>query len=166
MTVFTYDEIKEQGRRLGITDPDRLEEFARRAGVAPPAPDPAQVRRAERDARVLENKEQLEVRKRFHVCGFESWNLSQARRSKQTPGLADLWLMHVERGVALWWETKRQVGGKHSPAQLRFAAGVRACKVGYGTGDRHDAEDWLIAHGFAHRVGGVFELLKRGPHHG
>lgn len=119
--------------------------------TAPVAPEPA------RDDRVLEKEEQREVVKRFRVCGFNVYSTSQARAAKVTPGIPDLWLVHCEQPIALWWETKRQVGGQHSDAQLDFAAECVRCGVPYGSGDRYDAECWLIEHELAEYAGGVFE---------
>jgi hypothetical protein len=109
-----------------------------------------------RDAGVLEKAEQAEVVKRFRVCGFKVYSLSQARASKQTPGLPDLWLMNPARALGLWWETKRQKGGRFSDAQLEFAAACEYCRVNYAAGDRYDAERWLIENNLADIVGGSF----------
>jgi hypothetical protein len=110
----------------------------------PPAPDPAELARIERDAGVLEKTEQLEVVKRLRVCGFIVYNLSQARASKQTPGLADLYCVHRELALALWWESKRQVGGKYSDAQREFKAHNDRCGVLCLGGDRYDVERFLV----------------------
>ena len=127
----------------------------------PPAPDPAL---SPRDATILEKTEQGEVRKRFVPCGFKVYSLSQARAAKQTPGLGDLWIVHTVLPIALWWETKRQVGGEYSTDQRDFAAECARCGVGYGTGDRFDAEVYLIGIGRAAVVHGVFEPIPWDGH--
>jgi hypothetical protein len=124
-------------------------------------PDAASPESPARDYRVLEKEEQREVVKRFTVCRFKGYWLSQARVTKQTPGLPDLWLLHRERPIALWWETKRQVGGRTLTAQLEFAELCQRCGITVGTGDRYDAEHWLITQGLAESIGGgAFEPLR------
>lgn len=124
-----------------------------------PTPDPAPELSA-RDANVLEKTEQLEVRKRFVVCGFTVYSLSQARASKQTPGIADQLFVHRVLPIALWWETKRQVGGVYSTAQLEFKADMERCGITCRGGDRYDAERYLVETGWARiGVGGAFEPI-------
>jgi hypothetical protein len=109
---------------------------------------------------VLEKAEQWEVAKLFIAFGFKVDNLSQARRTKQAPGLPDLWCMHRELAIAFWWETKRQVGGKLSDAQIDFRDDCARCHVGYGAGDRHAARTHLIKLGLARIVGDVIEPIR------
>lgn len=110
---------------------------------------------------VLEKAEQHEVTKVFIAFGFNVRNLSQARRTKQAPGLPDLWCMHRELPIAFWWETKRQVGGKHSDPQLEFRRDCERCHVGYGTGDRQAARSHVIKLGLARVVGDSLEPIRR-----
>lgn len=117
-------------------------------------------REAERRAGVLEKDEQREVRKLFIAFGFEVYWLSQARRTGQTPGVPDLWCMHRELPIGFYWETKRQVGGKLSDAQLLFRDGCLRCGVGYGTGDRYAARTHLIKLGLAQIVGDTLEPIR------
>lgn len=74
-------------------------------------------------------------------------NLSQARRTKQAPGLPDLWIVHRGKRQAWWHETKRSVGGRYSPAQLEFRDDCAACGVGWVGGDRRAAAEKLRAIG-------------------
>lgn len=136
---------------------DKAERAAREQLHLTPAPDPDATRRD----RVLEKAEQAEVVSRFRVCGFDAFILSQARATKQTPGLPDLWLMNPARHVALWWEAKRQVGGRFSQAQLDFAAASTRCGILCGAGDRFAAQDWLVTHGLAEIVDGQFIPVSR-----
>jgi hypothetical protein len=98
---------------------ERVEEIARKecglsALIAEPVVSP-------RDASIAEKAEQSEIVKRFKgIGGFAVYNLSQSRASKQTPGLPDLWCMHTRYAFAFWWESKRQVGGEFSDAQLHL----------------------------------------------
>lgn len=53
----------------------------------------------------------------LRTFGFAVYNLSQARATKQTPGLADTFI--CGHGVTCWIEWKRP-GAKQSPAQVAF----------------------------------------------
>lgn len=114
---------------------------------------PVELQRQERNAAIQEKEEQSEITKRFRVCGFTVRNLSQPRASKQSPGLPDLFITHDTMPAALWWESKRQVRGKYSDAQLAFREDCRRCGITCEGGDRYDAERWLVMHGHA-RMGG------------
>ncbi len=109
---------------------------------------------ADRDELVLEKEEQAEISKLFRAYGFDVKNLSQARPTKQAPGVPDLIATHRELPIWFWWESKRQVGGEYSPAQIAFRDDCRRCGVGWGGGDRYDAAEYLVARGLAHSVGG------------
>jgi hypothetical protein len=101
------------------------------------------------DPSILEKREQTEIYKLFRAYGFHVRNLSQARASKQAPGLGDAWVVHRERPIAFWWESKRQVGGKLSPAQVEMRDDCARCRVAYHHGDRHDAARLLVQLGLA-----------------
>lgn len=139
---------------------EKAEAAARKQLGVTPAPDPELLR----DASILEKKEQTEIRNRFIVCGFKVYNLSQSRAAKQTPGLPDLWLTHRTLAIGMWWESKRQVGGRFSTEQLDFQAECKRCGVGYGAGDRYDAERYLISIGRAEFIGGAFEPIPSDGH--
>lgn len=115
---------------------ERAEHAAREAlGLTP-----AVVQAAEqKDARVREKEEQAVCRAVFLAYGFKVYNLSQARASKQSPGLGDLWVVHRTKPIAFWYESKRQVGGELSPAQVDFRDECWRCGVNYGSGDRFAA---------------------------
>lgn len=119
--------------------------------LAPP-PAPA------KDEAVLEKAEQIEIRKLATAYGFNVWVLSQPRATKQTPGLADLWLTHRSAAIALWWETKRQVGGELSPPQVDFRDACLRTNTGYGTGDRYTFVEKLIALDLAVRGAGQYGI--------
>lgn len=104
----------------------------------------ADVKRAD----VLEKEEQRVIVCMARAIGFHVYSLSQARSSKQTPGLPDLWLAHPARGFAGWWEAKRPVGGKRSTVQSEFAAECDAARVVCGHGDRYAFARFLEQHGF------------------
>ena len=142
-----FDSLVEALVRTGV--PRAKAEASARAKLGTSSEAPAT---PTRDERVLEKAEQAEVVKRFRAFGFKVYNLSQARATKQTPGLADLWCAHTRHPIAFWWETKRQVGGEHSPAQIDFRAECYRCCVGYGTGDRYAADEHLILLGLAIRL--------------
>ena len=102
----------------------------------------------ERSKDVAEKDEQRAIRKMAIALGFRVYWLSQARATKQTPGMPDLWLAHQERGLAGWWETKRQIGGERSSAQADFADECAASGILYGFGDRYAFANWLSEHEF------------------
>lgn len=97
----------------------------------------------------LEKDEQAFCYRLLRAYGFTVRNLSQARASKQAPGLGDAWLVHRGLGIALWWETKRQVGGVLSPAQVEFEADCRLCGITYRYGSRFDLARYLVQLGLA-----------------
>jgi len=99
----------------------------------------------------LEKETQSAVVKLFRAFGCRVYSLSQARATKQTPGIPDLWVVHTAARLAWWWETKRPKGGRLSPAQVDFAAECDAAGVRHGVGSRADAEAWLIGLGLAVR---------------
>ena len=100
-----------------------------------------------RDDRKAEKEEQRAIRKMAIAVGFKVYWLSQAEHSGQTPGLGDLWIVHVGRSLAGWWETKRQVGGKRSNVQEDFASECQSCFIPYGSGDRYEFAKWLTQYG-------------------
>lgn len=116
-----------------------------------------------------EKAEQHRIRKLFESCGFKTYNLSQARASKQTPGLPDLWLVNPETGDALWWECKAaKPNGKPKPLrpeQSQFRDECLTCLVHHGWGTLTEAEAWLEAHGYgkAHPGGFVIGAARRKP---
>src|SRR5688572_26189641 len=111
--------------RTGVPRP-RAEERARvELGIA--APSGAGVTLDAPDPDVLEKAEQLECYRIFRAFGAKVRNLSQARRTKQAPGLGDAWLVFRAVSFACWWETKRQQGGRHSPDQIEMREDCAAC---------------------------------------
>jgi hypothetical protein len=96
----------------------------------------------------LEKVEQNAIRKMAIGIGFTVYWLSQARRTGQTPGLADLWLAHRGRGFCAWWESKRRKGGSRSAAQIEFGELCELGRIPYGHGDRHAFAVFLREHGF------------------
>jgi len=100
----------------------------------------------------LEKSEQSEVMKLYRAYGCHVYNLSQARATKQTPGLPDLW---VTRGEHAWWhETKRPVSGKPSPAQEVFAQECLAAGIVHVLGGLSVARLRLLAIGAARWIEG------------
>lgn len=146
MSMAEFDDLVTRLKATGVGR-EAAEKFA-----ATEYPTVAAERAAEDAKRdnVLEKTEQLEVMKLFRAFGFEVYNLSQARASKQTPGIPDLWCMHREQPIAFYWETKRASGGRFSEAQIRFRDAAQRCNVGYGSGSKRDAERHLISLGLAY----------------
>jgi hypothetical protein len=127
---------------------------ANKAGALPPD---------ERDADRLEKAEQLEVTKIFRAFGGRVYSLSQARASKQTPGLGDMFVVFPQC-VSFWFEVKRAVGGRVSQAQQEFHDLCDGIPFGsaHVIGGRREAEDLVIAFGLAYRdANGALEPVRR-----
>lgn len=153
MSAAAYDALVQQLRAANVADEAAHREARRRY------PDAATEQQAEveRRADVLEKDEQRAVVRMLREFGFTVRTLSQARASKQTPGLFDLFCTHRERPIAFWFDTKRQVGGKLSEAQQEFMADCRRCGVGAYAGDRYTVRTILITLGLAQIVGETLE---------
>lgn len=156
----TLDDLATKLMTSCNVDRARAEVLARRAlGVPEPTIAPEQ---AERDAKILEDKEQWEIVKLFRAYGCKVYNLSQKRAAKQTPGLADLYVTRRQSGHAFWFETKRQVGGIYSTSQIEFREENDAAGVLCWGGDRYDAASLLVDLGLAMRDGaGVWGISPK-----
>lgn len=157
MTLAEYDAFVAQLKAAGVARDAAEREAIRRYPMA--------LREitvsAQHRAMILEKEEQHEIARLFREFGFTVRHLSQARASKQSPGLPDLWVTHRELPIAFWWESKRQVGGKLSDVQVEFRNDCLRTGVGYGTGDRYAARDHLITLGLAQIVGDALEPIRR-----
>ncbi len=114
---------------------------------------------AARDAKALETAETIEIAKHARVMKFKVRSTSQFRASQVARGLPDLWITHERNprrivgshepmAFAMWWETKRQVGGKRSSEQLDFGGECIDAGIPYGYGDRFDWLDYVESRGF------------------
>jgi hypothetical protein len=74
-------------------------------------------------SRGLSQDIQLGIRRALEVLGFDVYDLSQDRPTRQTPGLGDLYV--IGRGRCAWVEVKRP-GGRQSETQELFERRVRA----------------------------------------
>ena len=110
-----------------------------------------------RDATIAEKREQHEIVKRLRAFGFRVWSTSQPRRAKVTPGLPDLIALHERAPICLFWEVKRQVGGRFSAEQFDFARLAAQSGAHHGAGDRYALEAQLEALGLAVRTAGGLE---------
>lgn len=117
----------------------------------------------ERDARILEREEQAYIAKFAKGFGFTVRSTSQYRPSKVAEGLPDLILVHRARGIGLFWETKRQVGGKQSPEQAEFEADCRLVGWTYRMGDRFDFARYLLNLGLAEPGAGPCGVVRVDP---
>lgn len=111
-----------------------------------------------KDENALESAEQREIVKLAGAYGFRVWNLSQYRPSKVARGFADLFLTHKRLPIALFWETKRQSGGKRSTPQVEFGDDCTRCQMGYGFGDRYAFVEKLIDLEIAVRGSGAYGI--------
>lgn len=110
---------------------------------------------AENDAR-LEKDIQSDVRKRYIAFGCTVYNLSQARASKQTPGLGDLYVIHRRLRFAFWHETKTP-SGQQSSTQRDFEQWNREAGVVVVVGGVLAAQNHLVEIGAAERFGDRIE---------
>lgn len=101
----------------------------------------------------LEKDVQRKVCQLYEAAGAVVYNLSQARASKQSPGLPDLWVFHEPRELSFWHEVKRPAGSR-TDAQERFLALCAATATRYVCGGVEAAKDMLrrlgleVPHGF------------------
>lgn len=78
----------------------------------------------------LERHDQSRIAKLYRSVGCKVYDLSQYRRSNQTPGLPDLLVKHGPRKLSWTHEVKTREGRVSEP-QREFAALCEAC------GDKH-----------------------------
>lgn len=112
-----------------------------------------------RDPNIDEDEEQEKVVELFRAYGAVVRSTSQKRPSKIALGLADLIVMFPTRGFALWWETKRQVGGEQRPDQRQFEDDCRASGWTYRLGDRYDVARYLLNLGLAEEGDGPLGIV-------
>lgn len=144
MSQLAYDAMVESMTRQGVP---REKAVARARELYPHVATQLDAE-VERKAHVLEKAEQRAVWKMAKAVGFDVYSLSQARAAKQTPGLPDLWMYrHARSPLAFWWETKRQIGGERSDAQIKFGQQCEHAGIPYGHGDRYDFAAFLEKHG-------------------
>jgi len=162
-------ELRDERAGDGLSDAERT----RRAQLAVPPtsgqahqhypPAPGEPWTALRLSESVEEKaEQLEVMKVFRACGCTPCNTSQARASKMHPGFPDLFVFGPPATLlSFFFETKRQVGGWHSPAQVDFAQLCTQTNTRHYAGDRYDAMRVMIQLGLAEYSDGVFQPVRR-----
>lgn len=90
----------------------------------------------------LEKDIQRDVRKFYIAHGCTVWNLSQARATKQTAGLSDMYITHP-RCKRAWWHETKTPSGKLSPAQVVFVEENAICGVTVVVGGMIAADVWL-----------------------
>jgi hypothetical protein len=123
----------------------------RRAAGLPIAETPAEAtaRIVEEDAR-LEREIQAEVVKLYLAFRCMVYNLSQPRATKQTPGLADIYVIHMP-SHSVWWHELKTPRGRQSPPQVEFQEVHKYTGVGYVVGGVKAAEAHLIKMAIAMR---------------
>jgi hypothetical protein len=108
----------------------------------------------------LEKIVQGKVVKLYKLAGCSVYSLSQARASKQTEGLPDLWIMAPAVRAAWWMETKSATG-KQSVAQRDFQARCLLSGVSYVLGGLEDAQAKLVSVGLGAMENGQFVLTPK-----
>ena len=156
MSLAEYDAFVAQMKNVGVGD----EAAHRTARLKYPDAAMEREQATERRENVLEKHEQREVVKLFKAFGFTTYSLSQPRASKQTAGLADLYVVHKTLPIALWFETKRQRGGRLSAAQEAFQADNDRCGIRSVVGDRYTAQRLLVTLGLAQVIGDSLEPVR------
>lgn len=113
--------------------------------------------------RATEKQEMALADKAAKLLGFVVVNFSQARASKQTPGIPDRLYLHEGRGAAFWFECKRE-GGRVSVAQRRLheALGRAGHTVCVGTSELAIRElERIVAD--RSPLGSVLRVMAAGP---
>ena len=87
-----------------------------------------------------EESYRLEIKAAYEAIGCVVVNFSQARRSRQTPGIPDL---KVYNGEHTWWHEVKRPGQTQSPVQKQFQAMAEAAGELYVCGD-YDAMAWAL----------------------
>lgn len=97
------------------------------------------------------------------ALGFTAVRFSQARATQQSPGIPDRRYYDAERRAAVWWEAKTEIG-RPSAYQVAFRAMCEACGEEYVIGTDDALLDWLVAKGYAERVGtnGGLRIIRPG----
>lgn len=88
---------------------------------------------------VLEKDEQRDVYRLYVAVGCEVIWYSQPRATMQTPGVPDLKVYCLRKGLTWWHETKRPVGGQQSPEQKKFQRRAELCGEHYVLGGWEEA---------------------------
>jgi hypothetical protein len=100
------------------------------------------------------------------VLGFFTIRFSQARASRQTPGIPDRRYYRSSvsdsrlQSMAVWWEAKTP-NGKQSVEQKMFQALVESCGEEYVVGDLSALENWCAAKGLARWTPGGELVVRR-----
>lgn len=119
---------------------------ARREAGEPLRDEVAEQREQEIADRRREKAIQRDVRKFYIEHGCKVYWLSQPRETKQTPGIADLLVVHLPSNRAWWHETK-SADGVMSTAQMIFRHDMLVCHIGYVSGGVEAARAALIERG-------------------
>lgn len=112
-----------------------------------------------RNPDIDEDEEQVKIEEMFRAYGAVVYRTSQKRPSKVSRGIADLIVMFPTRGFSLWWETKRQIGGKQRPDQAQFERDCRDGGWTYRLGDRYDVARYLLNLGLAEEGDGPLGIV-------
>jgi hypothetical protein len=126
------------------------------------------------DERALEKVHEREGDRIMLALGFTSVHFSQARASKQSPGIADRryyrrpraphlggpWTATNMRNeaIVLWWEVKSATG-KQSADERVFQEMVEACGETYVLGTHEALIEWLVAQRLASVIDGILEPI-------
>lgn len=93
------------------------------------------------------------------ALGFTAVRFSQARATRQTPGIPDRRYYSPERRAAVWWEAKTEIG-RASAFQVAFRAMCEACGEEYVMGTEDALIDWAVSKGYAKRLPNGMQILR------
>lgn len=96
--------------------------------------------------RRIEEPIRLDVKRAYEKFGCIVYNFSQARASKQTPGIPDLRVVHRKKGVS-WWHEVKSPTGTQTPEQIEFEIECELCGETYRLGGVDEALAQLRAIG-------------------
>jgi hypothetical protein len=110
------------------------------------------LKRAPKPPPPLEKDVQQAIKVMYATVGCSVYNLSQPRKTMQTPGLPDLLIFH-EGKRAFWLHEVKRPGGQLRPAQVVFQKLCEWCGIAYLVGGTEAAIEHLERLNIARRAG-------------
>lgn len=95
----------------------------------------------------------------YRTFGCDVYRFAQARASKQTPGIPDLAVYHMETGE-FWWHEVKTERGRQSDGQRVFQYRAQTCGQRYVLGGYEAALETLLELGVAEEYEGALRRRK------
>jgi len=89
----------------------------------------------------------------MNTLGFAGVHFSQARATRQTPGIPDRLYIHEQLGVACWWEAKTEIG-RQSASQRAMQLLFEAIGWNYVLGTDEALLAWAVRRGYCQALPG------------